>query len=81
MNVFLYNVTKECCRHTQEEDREAECPFGGTLGVADIVSDFLAENGSAVNSTNTTVQQKCRNSGTNPLVLTIFHDNPSYFLK
>ena len=81
VNVFLYNVSKECSGHAQKEYCEAECPFSGALGVADIVSDFLAENRPAVNSTDTTVQQKCRNSGTYPLVLTIFHDNPSYFLK
>lgn len=73
MYVLLYHISQECRRHAEEENGEAECPLRCALGETDVIRNFLAEYGPAVDRTDTAMQQKRRNSGTYPFVLTCFH--------
>ena len=74
MDVLLHDVAQEGRRHAKEEDGEAECPFRGALGEADVVSDFLAEDGPAVDRTDAAMEEQCRDGGIDPFVLFAFHD-------
>ena len=76
MDIFFHHIAQKSGGHAQEKDGKAECPLGGTLGETDIVGDLLTENGPAVYRTDAAVQQQCRNGGTNPLVLNVFHKYP-----
>jgi hypothetical protein len=79
MYILLNYISKECRGHTKEKDCQAECPFCSAFGKADVVRNFLTENGPAINSTDTAVKQQCRNRCTHPLVLTVFHNYTSFF--
>lgn len=56
MNVFFYDVAEKCSRHTEEKDGKTEGPFRSTLGETDVVGNFLAEDGPAINSTDAAVK-------------------------
>ncbi len=78
VDVLFYHVPQKCRRHPQKEDREAEGPFCGSLGEADVAGNLLAEDGPAVDGSDATVQQQRRDSGAYPFVL-CFHVVPHFF--
>ncbi len=78
MYVLLHHIAQKCCGHAEEKDGEAERPLRSCLGKAYIVSDLLTENRPAVHRTDTEVQEQCRDRGTHPFVLTVFHTYTCY---
>ena len=80
MDVFLHDVAQESRGHSKEEDGKAERPLRGSLGKADIVSDFLAEDRPTVDRTDAAMEEQRRDRGAQPFVLIVFHDVPRFLL-
>lgn len=76
VDVLFHDIAQEGSGHAQEKDGETESPFGGSLGKTDVICDFLAEYGPAVNSTYAAVKQQRRDRGAYPFV--VLHDVPHF---
>ena len=80
MDVLLHDVAQEGGGHSKEEDGEAERPLRSALGEADIVSDFLTEDGPAVDCSDAAMEEQRGDGGAQPFVLIVFHDVPRFLL-